>query len=87
MKVAVYSSMLSTLSSLSLSLVYLLWKSFALSYSLYCSRVSRTENLPNITQQWNSWAEDGNLEVSLRKVGLEMILFKHSWDFCTKIAD
>lgn len=87
MKVAVYSSMLSALSSPSPSLVNLLWKSFALSYSLYCSRVSRTENLPNITQQCNSWVEDGNLEVSLRKVGLKIILFKHSLDFCTEIAD
>lgn len=67
MEIAVYSSILYffALSPPSFSPVYLLWKSFALGNSLYCSGVSHTENLPNIRWKCNRWAEIRNLEVSL----------------------
>lgn len=67
MEITVYSNILLffALSPPSLSPVYLLWKSFALGNSLYCSGVSHTENFSNIIQKCNRWAEDGNLEVSL----------------------
>lgn len=81
------STILFALSPASLSPVHLLWKSFAVGHSLYCRGVSHTENLPNILQKCDGCVEDGELEVSLEKVFLKIILFKHSSGFCIKIAE
>lgn len=59
------STVLFSLSPASLSPEYLLWKSFAVGHSLYCSGVSHTKTLPNIVHKCDGWVEDGELEVSL----------------------